>query len=117
MNLQPLYVLQNESFIEFVHVLNQYYKLLSDKSVKALIYKSFNYSSDCLKVLFAKEIKTCGLTCDFWTSHSKSGYIGVTCYFINSNYELKEALIAIKLVSYPYNAVTIKNELENIIDN
>ncbi|CAG8541975.1 8817_t:CDS:2, partial [Ambispora leptoticha] len=38
-NLQPLYVLQNESFIEFVHALNPYYELPSDKSVKALIHK------------------------------------------------------------------------------
>ncbi|CAG8473561.1 22983_t:CDS:2, partial [Cetraspora pellucida] len=39
-NLQPLYVLQNESFIEFVHALNLYYELPSDKSVKALIHKT-----------------------------------------------------------------------------
>ncbi|CAG8575534.1 12579_t:CDS:2 [Cetraspora pellucida] len=35
-NLQPLYVLQNKSFIEFVHALNPYYELPSDKSVKLL---------------------------------------------------------------------------------
>ncbi|CAG8778065.1 19340_t:CDS:2, partial [Gigaspora rosea] len=71
-NMQPLYVLQNTSFIEFVHVLNPYYELPSDKFIKALIHQSYNYSAERLKNLFATEIKTCGLTCDLWTARSKS---------------------------------------------
>ncbi|CAG8821418.1 24390_t:CDS:1, partial [Dentiscutata erythropus] len=57
-NMQPLYVLQNTSFIEFVHALNPYYKLPSDKFIKALIHQSYNYSTECLKNIFATEIKT-----------------------------------------------------------
>ncbi|CAG8745151.1 11830_t:CDS:2, partial [Gigaspora rosea] len=41
----------------------------------ALIHQSYNYSVECLKTLLATEIVTCGLTCDFWTARSKSGYM------------------------------------------
>ncbi|CAG8818872.1 16486_t:CDS:1, partial [Gigaspora rosea] len=103
-NLQPFYVLKNESFIKFIYVLNPYYENSSDKHIKALIHQSYNYSVDHLKALLATEIVTCGLTCDFWTARSKSGYIGVTCYFINPNYELKEVILAIRYVLYPHDA-------------
>ncbi|CAG8646504.1 16824_t:CDS:2, partial [Cetraspora pellucida] len=42
---------------------------------------------------------------------------GVTCHFINSNYELKEAILAIKYASYSHDAVNIKAELEEIIND
>ncbi|CAG8678263.1 14298_t:CDS:2, partial [Cetraspora pellucida] len=116
-DLQPLYVLKNESFIKLIHTLNLYYELLSDKYVKALIHQSYNYLIKNLKMLLATEIKICRLTCNLWTAHSKSGYIGVTCYFINSNYKLKEAILAIKYAPYSYDAVNIKAELEEIIND
>ncbi|CAG8563713.1 139_t:CDS:2 [Dentiscutata erythropus] len=56
-NLQPLYVLKRESFIKFIHVLNLYYELPSDKHVKTLIHQNYNYSVECLKTLFATEVK------------------------------------------------------------
>ncbi|CAG8531706.1 18637_t:CDS:2, partial [Racocetra persica] len=57
------------------------------------------------------------LSSDKYTACSKSEYIGVTCYFINSNYELKEAILAIKYASYSHDAVNIKAELEKIIND
>ncbi|CAG8839341.1 35616_t:CDS:2, partial [Gigaspora margarita] len=116
-NLQPFYVLKNESFIKLIHTLNPYYELPSDKYIKALIHPSYNHLMENLKLFLATEIKTCRLTCDLWTACSKSGYIDVTCHFINSNYELKEALLAIKYVPYPHDAVNIKAKLEEIINN
>ncbi|CAG8828050.1 35379_t:CDS:2, partial [Racocetra persica] len=103
-DLQPLYVLKNESFIKLIHILNPYYKLPSNKYIKALIHQSYNYLIKNLKMLLATEIKTCGLTYDLWTAHSKSRYIGITCHFINSNYELKEAILAIKYAPYSHDA-------------
>ncbi|CAG8695636.1 2099_t:CDS:2 [Cetraspora pellucida] len=116
-DLQPFYVLKNKSFIKLIHTLNPYYKLPSDKHVKVLIHQSYNYSIENLKLLLVTEIKTCELICDLWTACSKSRYIGVICHFINSNYELKEALLAIKYVLYSYDAINIKAELEEIIND
>src|SRR6185437_10227143 len=54
-DLQPLYVLKNESFIKLIHTLNPYYELPSDKHVKALIHQSYNHSIENLKLLLATE--------------------------------------------------------------
>ncbi|CAG8743551.1 31365_t:CDS:2, partial [Racocetra persica] len=88
----PLHVLQSESFIKLIHILNPYYELPSNKQVKAQIHQSYNYSTEHLKTLFATELKTYSLTCDLWTARSKSGYIEIMCHFVNSNYELKEII-------------------------
>ncbi|CAG8539954.1 37605_t:CDS:2 [Gigaspora margarita] len=101
-DLQPFYVLKNESFIKLIHILNPYYELLSDKYVKVLIHQSYNHSIENLNLLLATEIKTCRLTCNLWTAHSKSGYI---------------ALLAIKYAPYPHDTVNIKAELEKIIND
>ncbi|CAG8778558.1 41578_t:CDS:2 [Gigaspora margarita] len=116
-NLQPFYVLKSDSFIKFIYALNSYYKLPSDKHVKALIHQNYNNSVEYLKTYLATEIKMCGLMCDLWTAHSRNRYIGITCHFINSNYELKEVILAIKYVPYPYDAVSIKAELEEVIND
>ncbi|CAG8638249.1 7725_t:CDS:2, partial [Cetraspora pellucida] len=97
-NSQPFYVLQNGSFVKLIHTLNPYYELPSNKQIKA-------------------QLKTCSLTCDLWTARSKNGYLGITCHFINSNYELKEIILAVKYVPYPHDAITIKTELENVIND
>ncbi|CAG8753110.1 23074_t:CDS:2, partial [Gigaspora rosea] len=39
-DLQPFYVLKNESFIKLIHILNPYYELPSDKHIKALIHQT-----------------------------------------------------------------------------
>ncbi|CAG8787506.1 39786_t:CDS:2 [Gigaspora margarita] len=109
-NLQPLYVLKNESFIKFIYTLNPYYKIPSDKHVKALIYQSYNYSVECLKTLLATEIVTCGLTCDFWTACSKSGYRSQSCWavVIISRLVLYSQLLRLLL--------EIEEEEENIVN-
>ncbi|CAG8553040.1 36016_t:CDS:2 [Gigaspora margarita] len=67
------------------------------KAVEIIAQPTINKMFHCAAVEYFKthlatEIKTCGLMCDLWTACSRSGYIDITCYFINSNYELKEGL-------------------------
>ncbi|CAG8785463.1 19314_t:CDS:2, partial [Cetraspora pellucida] len=116
-NSQPFYILQSESFVKLIHTLNPYYELPSNKQIKAHIHQSYNNSIEYLKTLLVTELKTCSLTCNLWTAHSKNSYLGITCHFINSNYELKEIILAVKYVPYSHDAITIKTELENVIND
>ncbi|CAG8712177.1 18984_t:CDS:2, partial [Gigaspora rosea] len=63
-NLQPLNILQSESFIKLIYALNPYYKLPSNKQIIARIHQAYNYSAERFKALFKEELKTCSLTCD-----------------------------------------------------
>ncbi|CAG8786763.1 10303_t:CDS:2, partial [Gigaspora margarita] len=109
-NSQPFYVLQSKSFVKLIYTLNPYYELPSNKQIKARIHQSYNNSIEYLKTLLVTELKTCNLTCDLWTAHSKNSYLGIICHFINSNYKLKEIILAVKYVPYPHDAITIKTD-------
>ncbi|CAG8763631.1 12130_t:CDS:2, partial [Gigaspora rosea] len=54
-NLQPLYVLKSDSFVKFIHALNPYYELPSDKHVKlkevilAIKYVPYPHDTESIK--------------------------------------------------------------------
>jgi hypothetical protein len=112
-DMQPLYILKNEGFINLVKVLDPYYALPSDKYIKQLITKAYNYSKQELLTLFNNTIKFCSITSDLWTARDRQGYIGITCSFINEEFELQEIMLACQYLEYPH---TGKNIAQKILD-
>ncbi len=49
------------------------------------------------------------------TSRSRAGYLGVTCSFVNIQFELCEATLAIEYLKYPHTSENIVNCLNQII--
>jgi hypothetical protein len=41
-----------------------------------------------------KKVILCSLTMDLWTANNQSGYLGVTCSFIDDSFQLCEATLA-----------------------
>ena len=112
-DMQPLYILKNEGFINLVKTLDPYYTLPSDKYVKKLITKAYNYSRQELLILFDNTVKFCSITTDLWTARDRQGYIGITCSFINKEFELQEIMLACQYLEYPH---TSKNIAQTILD-
>ncbi|GES93814.1 zinc finger BED domain-containing protein 1-like [Rhizophagus clarus] len=113
--MQPLYVLKNEGFINLVKTLDPYYTLPSDKYVKKLITKAYNNSKQELIKLFGNTIKFCSITTDLWTGRDRQGYIGVTCSFINKEFELQEIMLACQYIEYPHTSQNIARTIMNLI--
>ena len=44
------------------------------------------------------------------------GYIGVTCTYIDKQFNLNETILAIKYVPYPHTGETIAEEIQNILN-
>src|SRR3954469_25554603 len=63
------------------------------------------------------DIISCSITTGLWTARSRSGYIGITCSFINSNFDICEVILAIQYVPYPHTGNNICKVLRNIISN
>ncbi len=55
--------------------------------------------------------KTAAITTDFWTSHAKSGYIGITCHWLTENMELYNILIYPHTGNNIYQTIIAKLEL------
>src|SRR6266498_1129170 len=112
---QPLSIRDDEGFREFVEDLDPYYELPSDKKVKELLAKGYNYCKQEIVCLFEQGVTSCSLTLDLWTSRSRAGYLGVTCSFVNAQFELHEAILAIQYLKYPHTSETIVECLNQII--
>ncbi|CAB5208340.1 unnamed protein product [Rhizophagus irregularis] len=54
-------------------------------------------------------------TDDLWTSRSQAGYLGVTCSFVNNQFELHETILSIKYLKYQHTSDIIVDCLTQII--
>ncbi|CAB5359578.1 unnamed protein product [Rhizophagus irregularis] len=72
---QPLSIRDDEGFQEFVEELNPFYELPSDKKVKELLVKGYNYCKQEIIRLLEQGVASCSLTLDLWTSRSRAGYL------------------------------------------
>jgi hypothetical protein len=50
-----------------------------------------------------------------WTARSRMGYIGITCAYIDKQFKLNEAILAIKYVPYPHTGEAIAEEIMSIL--
>lgn len=114
-DMQPLYILKNEGFINLVKTLDPYYTLPSDKYIKKLITKAYNNSKQELIRLFDNTIKFCSITTDLWTARDRQGYIGITCSFINKEFELQEIMLACQYMEYPHTSQNIAQTIMSLI--
>ena len=112
---QPLSIRSDEGFREFVKDLDPFYELPSDKKIKELLANSYNYCKKEIVHLFDQGT-SCSLTLDLWTSRSRSGYLGVTSSFVNEQFELCEATLAIEYLKYPHTSENIVKRLNQIIE-
>ncbi len=55
------------------------------------------------------------LTLDLWTSITTEPFIGVTCHFLDPNWNLKTICLDVVLIPYPHNATDIKEKLIEIL--
>ncbi|GBB86048.1 hypothetical protein RclHR1_01250011 [Rhizophagus clarus] len=90
----------DEGFREFIKELGLLYELLTDKNVNELLVDGYKYCKQEIVRLFEQGIISCSFTLDLWTSKSQAGYLGVTCSFVNVQFEPREAILGIKIPTY-----------------
>ncbi|CAB5131700.1 unnamed protein product [Rhizophagus irregularis] len=110
---RPISICNDEGFVEFIHELDPNYQIPSDKTIQQLIAESYNQIKVVLTKKFSKDVISCSITTDLWTARSRNGYIGVTCSFIDNNFNICEAILAVQYVPYPHTGDNICENLEN----
>ncbi len=114
---RPISIGNDEGFIEFIHELDPNYQIPSDKTIHQLLAEAYNQIKVVLTKKFNEDIISCSITTDLWTARSRSGYIGVTCSFIDNNFDICEAILAVQYVPYPHTSENICKVLRDIISN
>ena len=98
---RPISLYNNKGFVEFIHEFDSNYQLPSDKTVQQLLAESYNQIKVALTKKLNEDVISCSIITDLWTARSRSGYIGVTCSFIDNNFNICEAILAVQYVPYP----------------
>ncbi len=93
-DLQPVSIVEDKGFLEFVRVLDHKYCLPSRRTIMrdhlSQLYKS--KQQQLMEEL--NGINDCCLTTDMWTSRATEMYITMTCHYIDKkNMELKSAVL------------------------
>ncbi|CAH1113857.1 unnamed protein product [Psylliodes chrysocephalus] len=95
----------------------------------SIVWKYFKKSADkrfakclsCEGVTKLKEIikniNFFAITTDCWTSISTESYISVTCHFIDQNYDLKTAILAVKQMTSNHTSQNMADALVEVFQD
>lgn len=56
------------------------------------------------------------LTCDLWTGRNRQGFLGITCSFLDPEFQLHEIILSVQYVPYPHTADHIGDTLLAVLD-
>lgn len=115
-DLQPLYVVQSTSFRRLISEFDPAFIMPDEKGIKKVIYSAYNNTLPALIEKIKVEAKNVSLTTDMWTSRGGQGYIGITCSYINSDFNLNEITLTVNYVQYPHTAQHITESLEAVLE-
>ncbi|GBC30569.2 zinc finger BED domain-containing protein 4-like [Rhizophagus irregularis DAOM 181602=DAOM 197198] len=116
-DLQPLYVVQSPSFRWLISKLDPAFIMPDEKGIKKVIGNAYNYTLPALIKKIKLEAKNVSLITDMWTSRGGQEYIGITCSYIDSNFNLNEITLTVtNYVRYPHTAQHITESLEEILE-
>jgi hypothetical protein len=115
-DFQLLYIVQSSLFRRLISELDLAFIMPDEKDIKKVIYSAYNFTLPMLIEKIRIEAKSVSLTTDMWTSRGGKGYIGITCSYIDSNFNLNEITLAINYVRYPHTAQNIAESLEEVLE-
>ncbi|CAG8513583.1 6932_t:CDS:2 [Cetraspora pellucida] len=104
------------SLIEFLAEFDPNYQLPSEKLCRKLLTDAFVSFKETLKNILNDNVITCSLICDLWTGRNYMGYLGVTCSFINNNFQLNKLVLIIRYLPYPHTEESIAEALNVVIN-
>ena len=114
--VQPLYILRNDAFREFIRACEPGFQIPCEKTAKNLIHEAYNWSKDQLLNLLGSTVISIHLTTDLWTAKSNHRYIGVTATWLTSDFTFHEVLLACNHLEYSHTGEVIRDELMRIIE-
>ena len=74
-----------------------------------------------MRELVEKEIKEallkCCVTLDAWTSCATESYLGVTCHYVDNEYELRSFALDLKLLVESHSSEYIFSKIMEVLDD
>src|SRR6185436_5822585 len=112
----PLSITQSDSFHNFISALDPAFTIPGVKLIKQIIHKAYNHTLLFLIKLIENNALFVNLTTDMWTARNRQGYLGITCSYLNENFELHEQVLLVEYVRYPHTSAHISDTILSILD-
>jgi len=111
----PFNLVESPSFRAFVEELDPKYKLPTRKALSTtLIPERHEIIQTKIREDMSKG-KAKAVTTDMWTSSNNDSYMGVTCHWVDEDYQLRNTCLAIKHAPGSHTADLISTELSEIM--
>lgn len=114
-DFQPLSVVEDKGFKNFINSLNPSYQLPSRKTISnvmlpALYEEVYNNTRKIIA-----DVNSVTLTTDCWTSRNTENFLAVTAHFIDRDFELKSVMLECASFGDRHTSTNLATELNRII--
>ncbi|XP_030623602.1 zinc finger BED domain-containing protein 4 [Chanos chanos] len=118
-DLQPVQIVENEGFRELLQLLEPRYTPEPCHYIQQQLLPSYAYQVQLATKQALTGAESCSVTLDLWMSSSAAvssggGYLGVTCHFITSDWQIKSALLACLPLTGHHTAQRVMSEFDDI---
>ncbi|XP_034028365.1 zinc finger BED domain-containing protein 4 isoform X2 [Thalassophryne amazonica] len=95
-DLQPMSVVENQGFRELLQLLEPRYTPEPQHYIQSQLFPAYAYQAQLATRQALASALTLSLSLDVWRGLSgiTSGYLGVTCHFLTSDWQMRSALLA-----------------------
>ncbi|GET67422.1 zinc finger BED domain-containing protein 4-like [Rhizophagus irregularis DAOM 181602=DAOM 197198] len=114
---RTLYINDGSTGNAINHLLNEHEILKEDeKGIKKVIYKAYKFTMLALIEKIKVDAKSVSITTNMWTARNGQGYIGVTCFYIDTKFNLNEITLTVNYVRYSHTAQHVAESLEEVFN-
>uniref|UniRef100_A0A1A8HF15 HAT C-terminal dimerisation domain-containing protein n=1 Tax=Nothobranchius korthausae TaxID=1143690 RepID=A0A1A8HF15_9TELE len=95
-DLQPVSVVENQGFRELLQLLEPRYTPESQHYIQGQLLPAYAYQAQLATRQALASAQALSLSLDLWSSLTQhtSGYLGVTCHYLASDWQMRSALLA-----------------------
>lgn len=109
--MRPISLVEDPYFIELIEGLSGV-KPMSRLTLQNHLFDTMMSIKADMIAVFEKQPWVC-TTADIWSANNKS-YMGVTCHFIDGNYQRKSYMLSCKRIMFAHTHTVIANALYEI---
>uniref|UniRef100_A0A3P9KA03 BED-type domain-containing protein n=1 Tax=Oryzias latipes TaxID=8090 RepID=A0A3P9KA03_ORYLA len=95
-DLQPVSIVENQGFRELLQLLEPRYTPESQRYIQSQLLPAYAYQAQLATHQALASAQALSLSLDLWTGScaAASGYLGVTCHFLSSDWQMHSSLLA-----------------------
>ncbi|KAK7912577.1 hypothetical protein WMY93_012788 [Mugilogobius chulae] len=116
LDMRPINMVEGEGFKKMIEKFYPSYKLPSRTHFTKLMEKKYSESMDKVKETLKNISGKLTLTTDAWTSIATEAYLGVTCHFINEQWELTSINLTTMPLQERHTAENIASWIEDVVE-